>query len=427
MNRNKLFKNQSPPTVRRIPKYGWIGPVLISCSPLLLRGSSGLGPKIAIFLAMALVIFVLILKYLILNKPIHRRFLDLPIIFLFLFFLFDFYKVLVGDIQIMAWVDWHKFVLILLYFPISREFFTEKRISRMFCFLIFLSSLVSLLEIHENLSIGSISALPTPGLIRSTYPMWVILFLVGIGRFIFKKNINISRTAKISFLIAFVICLIDVLSFARRTPLVLISISILLSIFFSIKFEKRIPYRLIIIVIFASGLLYYSTDFYSSYITRMKASDIKSALTQRSARYEAAWQYFLKNPVFGSYDEETPFYYYKIRKQAYVTGSIHSLYFYILAKGGLIGGLVFAFLIYKIFSFLIRVLKTNLPIKLRMYVEGSFITIAGMFISGLTSTRMFHVESWLFLGVLLGLVSSIYYITIANVRSLTIQRKNKIL
>ena len=404
--------SKPPHSVPLVSKYLWLGVVLVSFSPLLLlKESPGIAPvELAISFVLILVFFLWILKTFVIAKPIRLRPLDLSIILLFSFFILDFSKVLFLDMKITDWLHWRRFIFLLLFFPVSTEFFKKKRVDGMFYLLISLSAFISLLEIYDALRLSSITSLSVAGTITSVYPMWTAIFLLGTVRFILRKDIELNNIVKVLFMIALGVCLIDVLSFARRTPFLLVIISIFLSIFFGLKTQKRIPIAAIVVILLILVFLLYFSGLYKTFMTRVTVLNLEHPVKQRLERYKIAFQQFLKNPILGS-SEGGPIRYYDLRDKVYVTGSIHSIYLEILAKGGLIGGLVFAFFIYKVFSFLTSVLKKKIPIKLRMYTEASLITVICMFISGLTSTRMHQVESWLFLALLLGLVNGLYFIT----------------
>jgi O-antigen ligase len=146
---------------------------------------------------------------------------------------------------------------------------------------------------------------------------------------------------------------------------------------------------------------------YEQYKYRLKIQQIENAYIGRSSRYEAAWEIFLKNPLLGS-SKVHEIYFYDPRYSERRVGSIHSLYFYLFATTGIIGVTLFLYFIYKIFIFSLRTISAVSNRELKMYAEGATITIFAMLISGITSTRMFAIESFLFLGVLLGILTNIW-------------------
>jgi len=138
--------------------------------------------------------------------------------------------------------------------------------------------------------------------------------------------------------------------------------------------------------------------------------EITNAYFGRASRFEEAWNIFLNNPVFGNckVDEIN---YYDIRYREMRTGGIHSLYLYILAKTGIVGFTLFLFFLYKMICFTIRTVNFSLNREMKMYSEGATVTIFAMLISGFSSTRILSIESFLFLGILLGVLTNIWRFT----------------
>ena len=409
------FSNSTNSNKQISTGISWLGPALISLSPLfLLKGSLGIIPiEIGISILFIVILFMWLIKIMFSGKSIRLRPLDIPILFLFLFFLFDFCKVLFGDMMAVDWLHWRTFWFLLIYFPVSTEFRNKKLIDRMFILLICVGSFNALLDIYNIILSGDITALIAGHTIKNIYSMWTALFLIGILRFVFRKNSTFSRFSKIFIIVGLALSLLSNLSFARRTPLVLITLAYFISLFFCFKNRSSNMFKMLLVFSIISVALLFATGLFERFLGRFQMPNLIHAYESRIGRYDEAWNQFLANPVIGVQKTEE-FYFFDYRTKKYMTGSIHSLFLEILSMGGLIGATAFAYLFYKAISFLFLILRTDMPERLRMYVEASFITIVGMFISGLTSTRMLQVESWLFFGIIIGLLNCIYEILLKN-------------
>jgi hypothetical protein len=323
--------------------------------------------------------------------------LDTPILLFFVFIFLDLLKIPFGIMDFQDWFKWRKFAFLLIYFPVSTQFNYAFRLRALVCSLFCVGLIIALFDIFTITSVSSIFGDNIlERFVSSPFPIWTAIFTFGMMRQFLFKDLQISPKFKLLVFISFAVCVISSLAFARRTPLILLLISMIISMFFFIIYEKKNHLKII--------------NGYDQYKYRLKIQQIENAYIGRSSRYEVAWEIFTKNPLLGG-GKASEIYFYDPRYTERRVGSIHSLYFYLLASAGITGLTLFLFLIYKIILFSFYILNNVSNRELKMYAESAIITILAMLISGITSTRMFAIESFLFLGVLLGILTNIWQYT----------------
>ncbi len=382
-------------------------------SPLMLiKGSAGITyteMAVAFFL---IIILLISFSYQMLTHQGRLRIikLDMSILLLFVFFAIDLIKVFNEEMSLVNWLHWRKFFLFLIYFPVRNEVRSDKHIKFILAIIIFVGIINGLIDIGHIYSSGSsIAAITVERKIKSVNSLWIGILLIGMARFVL--NIKGKRLTKLLFIGTLSVCLVSSLSFARRTSLILISIAAVISTWFNIKHAKRTTLKLIFLIGLLLTVLVTSLGLFERYKVRFEEDMLRRAYASRIVRYYEAWNEFLRNPLLGT-SKPTDFYFYDFRTKTYLYGSVHSLYLYILRNGGVIGMLFFVYFVYSVFSLFYKVLKSNNAKNsiLQMCNEAAFVTVICMFLSGFTSTRMLMSESWLLLGILLGLVRSSYRI-----------------
>lgn len=409
----------------------WVFTLLLIWTPLMIfESTSGLSlNEIIIAIAFATVITIWFLNLMMLKKPIHLRPLDMPLLLFFGFILFDLIKIFIGDMNFQDWLRWRKFAFLLIYFPVSTQFNYAYRVRALVCSLFCVGLLIALFDIF---TISSQSSLFGDNLLErlvsSSFPIWTAIFSFGMIRHFLFKDLLINSKFKILTIISFVVCVVSSLAFARRTPLILLIFSMIVSIFFFIKYEKInqmkickktfikifcLSISIIILLALVPAVQNFIKKGYDQYKYRLKIHQIENAYIGRLSRYEVALEIFLKNPLLGS-GRASEIYFYDHRSSEGRVGSIHSLYFYLLATAGVVGVTLFLYLIYKIIFFSLHTMNSAFNRELRMYAESATITILAMLISGVSSTRMFEIESYLFLGALLGIITNIWQLSIRD-------------
>jgi O-antigen ligase len=352
--------------------------------------------------------------------------LDTPILLFFVFIFLDLLKIPFGIMDFQDWFKWRKFAFLLIYFPVSTQFNYAFRLRALVCSLFCVGLIIALFDIFTITSVSSIFGDNIlERFVSSPFPIWTAIFTFGMMRQFLFKDLQISPKFKLLVFISFAVCVISSLAFARRTPLILLLISMIISMFFFIIYEKKnhlkiskkaliktfcFSISIIVLLALIPAVQNLAINGYDQYKYRLKIQQIENAYIGRSSRYEVAWEIFTKNPLLGG-GKASEIYFYDPRYTERRVGSIHSLYFYLLASAGITGLTLFLFLIYKIILFSFYILNNVSNRELKMYAESAIITILAMLISGITSTRMFAIESFLFLGVLLGILTNIWQYT----------------
>ena len=399
----------------------WLLVIVFSFSPLFLIGSTKALTRLEIFIAaffMFLILFTVI-KMAMETKLLNIGYLGLPIILLLLYFCFDALKIYYTQMSFNDWMKWRKCFFILIYFPVFYLFRDHLRIKFFIFVIIVVGTLISSMDLYDIITRGSYwGGDILERNVKSSYPLWVAIFTLSLFRHILT-NSSYTYKFKIFILICFIICGAASIAFARRTPFIIMLISLSISFFFAFHFDKIIEKKYLLMILSFIFLLYVSQFFLENrynfidvgvqnYTRRLQSEQIEKAFIGRSSRYLVAWDHFIEAPIFGTTKGEDLIYFYDPRYNEVRSGSVHSLYMYFIFHGGIVGFLLFIFLQFRIIRLSNYMLKKKIRQDLRIYAEASFNTIICIFIVGLFSTRVLSIESFLLIGSLMGIIASIH-------------------
>jgi len=361
--------------------------------------------EILVSILYIIILIIWILKEFLKNRNIIIKKLDLALLLILFFLFIDLLKVIFyHNSNINPWLHWSTFFFLFVYFPVSREFNSTRSINLLITLMIVAGGLFAIFELYNffNIpySLADIS-IPMESLKRTTYPFYLGVFALGLSKYIL---ISKKKKIKIFFLIITSLMLLSSIAFARRTPIILIFLTVIFIIVFSARRNISMGLKAVIFILVMIFMIVYFTSLNEAYYQRLRIESIDRGLEQRGVRYEEAWNKAKRNPIFGITQDNTFTYYYKGRIEK---GSVHSFYLYVFLYGGIIGLLSFSYLFYKSVRVALISRSKNESIYLRSYTEAILITILIIYISGLTSTRILQNETWILLGFLFGILSNL--------------------
>ena len=356
-----------------------------------------------------LVIFIYwVLKTIATSRYLSFRYMDIPVLILFFFFLVDMCKIVDPSVNITHWLHWRKFFFVLIYFPVSRTLNTEKTIDYFFVFLMIAGTVMSSIFIASYYQdIFNTRAGPLYDMDRSTFPYFIIMLGVGIFAWVNSRKGRYSVLIKILFNTALIIMLIDSISFARRTPLIVISVGIALTIFFNAREKIMTNKKYLLLLISIPFLVVTFTGLSESYELRFEEKKIKEGVFGRSERYYYALLQIKENVFIGVLPHSGKL---KYGPYGHQEGSVHSLYFYFLHFGGMMGMAIFFFFAVQSVRYCFKVVGRKKNRKLKVYAQGITIMMIALYVTGTVSTRSLAYETWLLVGYMLGVLAGIDFL-----------------
>ncbi len=391
----------------RLPSFTALFLFIFLLTPFILLTES---PKIsreeylvsAVFL---IIILQWLLKSIVSKRTIKLRFMDVPVFVLFVYFLFDFVKAISPETSLKNLLHWRMFFLLLIYFPVSRTFTTERIIDHFVVFLIFIGTTLSAVTIYFNFdyAITSVTYVKT-GIDTSTFPFFILMFGIGIYKWVNSKNTGMSILFKILFHTSLIVMIIDILSFARRTPLIAITLSSALTLFFSLQQRGRESKQYLILLIAIPLFVITMTGLSESFQIRFSQDQVEEGIESRIQRFYYALKQVKEHYIIGIFPQHSGLRY---GPYGHKKGSVHSLYFKFLYFGGIIGLTAFLFFMVQSLRYCFLVMKRKKSAKLKVYSQAITIVFLSLYVVGFASTRALGIETWICMGYLLGILTGI--------------------
>ena len=327
------------------------------------------------------------------------------------------------DISVLTWFkSTHFFLGIMLYFPIMSEFSSRRRIHHLLTVLVLTTTAMVMTEIYMTISSGNLFQRylqldTTTGFFRSTLYLPTMMILIAAVRYI---RSDLLRLALILLLCLF---LWRLMIGYRRQPLVLLVIGLLLMYYFYALYERKlralVPFLLSIMVVsgvfgalLSIGVIDIQTIVPDGFLRRFDPAVFAAGLELRFRMIEIAWSQFMANPIFGAGFGS----YIEIIVDVERTGGrglrtveiekIHSFYLASLAYGGLLVSIPIAYLMVNIINLLHR---RPLSVNRWSLVMAAFAgSIVMLFLLGIFSTKLFRLDTWTYIGVVLGMFHASY-------------------
>lgn len=252
------------------------------------------------------------------------------------------------------------------------------------------------------------------GVVRA-YSVFTIHILLGVTSvtllyylgYYLKTYLNVGKLEK-GYLLASVICLI-LGAFLSNSKTPLVGLVFVLLTFFSLKKIFRIQYITLAVIVFfiiASYFPDYLTNIYALFDSSLAEEGRGSTVALRSIQYNAAFDLFLKKPIFGWGDD----YKFPPNIQELILG-LESSWMQLSVRRGLVGILIYLFSYYIYFI----LLKKHYSTKQIMFTLGGL-----MAMETATGLMNFNLQGGLILIIIkLGQLSKDY----STVEKLYAQRK----
>jgi len=363
-------------------------------SPLFIgAGSEGftLG-EVAAVLSLIAVFFLWLFLSLSSSQDLRVKPVVLFVFAIFIAFALDFLKVIGLNYSLLAWLHWRQFIFLIAFFPLAKFLSEESNIVYLFTLLTVTNASISVLYLLEHFVIIGATVVDEVLYQMPTSPAYTLPFLLGFLLSSNNRYVQNRGRINIIYFISFIVMFFSVILDARRTPLILCILAAILQIVINIFMSRRIG-RLssTFIILFTVSVLYLS-GVASMYAIRFDLNMLVRAYLTRAEAFAQAWNLFLDNWLLGSTHGGG---FVVLSGKTWALEKVHSLYLYILYRGGLIVFLPFVTLfLYCLYKGL-RVIFKNVKPSVKAFTEGSYIGIMCMLISGFTSVRMLQVEAWI--------------------------------